>query len=87
MLPPLEAMACGKPVILSEIPAHREILETSKAGLAFSLSCNNLCIGERIKEVYDNKRSFSSAARKFAEINDWSVVCHKVARIYNEILM
>src|SRR5262249_14078773 len=32
----LEAMTCGLPIIASDIPAHREVLEPGAAGLLFS---------------------------------------------------
>jgi glycosyltransferase involved in cell wall biosynthesis len=86
-LPSLEAMACGRPVLLSDIPSHREILEASNAGRLFSLSddANNIC--SLLKDVYDNRRFFSSAARRFVENHDWSIVCNKVAKIYNQIIV
>lgn len=34
-IPPLEALACGRPAIVSDIPAHREVLDT--AGIFVSL--------------------------------------------------
>ncbi len=84
-VPPIEAMACGKPLLLSDISPHNEMIEFSKAGLTFSFSddqhfCNQL------EKVYNNKQSFGISARKFAENNNWSIVCKKVARIYDEIL-
>jgi glycosyltransferase involved in cell wall biosynthesis len=85
-LPSVEAMACGKPVLLSDIPPHKEILEASNAGRAFSL-LDNSSIHKGVKEVYDNRRLFSSAARKFAEKHDWSDICKRIARIYDQIMM
>jgi glycosyltransferase involved in cell wall biosynthesis len=84
-LPPLEAMACGKPILLSDIPAHKELIEESNAGRTFSL-LDNSSIPTKIREVYDNRRILSSAARKSAEKYDWSIVCEKLARIYDKII-
>jgi glycosyltransferase involved in cell wall biosynthesis len=84
-LPSVEAMACGKPVLLSDIPPHKELLEASNAGLTFSLLDNSsICKG--LNDVYDNRKSFGAAARVFAERNDWSGTCQRIARIYEHIL-
>ncbi len=83
-VPTLEAMACGKPIVLYDIIPHRDIINASKAGLAFSLS-DNLDIVRKIDEVYQNKFNYSQAARKFAENHDWSVICKQVADVYDKI--
>ena len=85
-LPALEAMACGKPVLLSDIPVHKELLEGSHAGLMFSLS-DTSNIQNMIKQIYENWKDLSSAARKSAEKYDWSIACEKLARIYNRIIV
>jgi glycosyltransferase involved in cell wall biosynthesis len=86
-LPLLEAMACGRPVLLSDIPSHREILEASNAGRLFSLSDDATKICSMLKDVCDNRGSFGSAARRFVENHDWSVVCDRMAGIYSQILV
>jgi glycosyltransferase involved in cell wall biosynthesis len=83
-LPPLEAMACGKPILLSNIPVHKELIEASNAGKAFPLE-EGYDISDAIKEVYDNRKSLGSAARKFALKCDWSVACKKISKIYEEM--
>jgi glycosyltransferase involved in cell wall biosynthesis len=85
-LPALEAMACGKPVLLSDIPAHKELLEGSNAGLTFSL-LDTSNIQNSIQEIYNNRKNFSSAARKFAEKYDWSFSCTNLSRIYDRIML
>lgn len=85
-LPPLEAMACGRPVALSDIYGHREIVEASNAGILFSLSDDNKIIVDKIEELYENRNYFSNHARAFALKKDWSAVCHKIANIYDFIL-
>lgn len=83
-LPPLEAMACGVPLLLFNIPAHRELIEKSKAGLTFSLANSDLQI--KIKEVYENRKNFGDSARKFAKESDWTKVCKKISQVYEKIL-
>lgn len=84
-LPPLEALACGKPLLLSDIPAHREVVEASNAGRTFSL-LSNFGIPNLIQEILENKQHYSMAARKYAETCDWSVACCRLAKVYDEII-
>lgn len=84
-MPVLEAMSCGKPSILSDIPAHEELLDASKAGLTFS-SFDIYEIREQLKKVFEQNQFFGSNARKFAERYDWSIICKQVGHIYDEIL-
>jgi glycosyltransferase involved in cell wall biosynthesis len=84
-LPPLEALACGKPLLLSNIPAHKEIVEESEAGHVFSLE-DNSSICEMIRETYENRNSLGLKARKFAERCDWQIVCQKIGKIYDQII-
>lgn len=82
-VPLLEAMACGKPLLLSNIEAHKEILTASNAGLVF----NDIAeIKDKLSKLYDNHQTFSTAARDFAQKHDWSIVAKKFEQIYNEIL-
>jgi len=84
-LPPFEAMACSKPILLSNIPQHNEIISNSKAGKFFSVKDRN-DIKTKITEVFEKRDSLGKAGRKFAEQNDWKIVCKKVANVYEEIM-
>ena len=84
-LPAIEVMACGKPVVLSDIPVHKELINASKAGRTFSLEDKSDIIS-KIKEVYADKETLNIQARNFAEQNDWSNVCKKVSDIYQKII-
>lgn len=83
-IPPFEAMACGKPVLLSDIPAHKEIIDASNGGLAFALDGRDLF--NKLQEVYERKDSFGSNGRKFAEQNSWNQVCQKIAMLYEKVM-
>ena len=83
-LPSLEAMACGKPIVVSDIAPHKEIIEASQAGVTFPPQ-NGKKYVECIDEVYQSS-SFGVNGRKFAERNDWSIISEKVSKIYDSVL-
>ena len=82
-LPPIEAMACGKPILLSDIEPHKEIVDNSNGGLTFSLE--NEDVIEKIKRIFDSKEELGKNGRKFAEKHDWSEVSKKVASVYEKV--
>lgn len=84
-LPPLEAMACGKPILLSDISAHKELTEASNAGRVFSLE-DSSDILRKLEEVYNNRYHFGQFARKFVEKYDWGLVCGRIANLYERII-
>lgn len=84
-IPPLEAMSCGKPLALSDINPHKEMIKASNAGLTFSLDDSDMLT--KIQKVYENRKSYSSAGRMFAEKNNWSEVSKKITKIYDDILL
>ena len=83
-LPLIEAMASGKPVLASNIPAHKELIDKSKAGLLFEYDIDE--ITQKVQDVYENREKLGKLGKKFAEKHDWEQVCKQVAEIYNEIL-
>lgn len=84
-VPIFEAMACGKPVVLSAIPAHKELVTISKAGKTFSTN-NIFEIRDKVNEVYSLRNNLGKASRQFVEKYDWSLVCKKISRIYDKII-
>ena len=83
-VPTLEAMSCGKPLVLYDINPHREIIELSSAGVLF-LKLNKKEISTQIKEVIENKEKYSNNAIIFAKKHDWKNISQQVAKIYEEI--
>ncbi len=83
-VPTLEAMSCGKPLVLFNISPHREIVESSSAGVLF-LNLSKKEISNRISEVVKKKDEYSKNARIFAEKHDWKKICLQVAKVYDEI--
>jgi glycosyltransferase involved in cell wall biosynthesis len=84
-LPSLEAMACAKPILVSDIPAHKEIVEASQAGLFFPPQNIGKFV-ECMEEVYQQKRTYGNNGRKFAEKHDWSIVSERMSRIYDNVI-
>ena len=83
-VPPLEAMSCGKPVVLFDIEPHREILERSKSGEIFSNYPKDDFL-TKIKQVYENKEKLGTIARNFAVSQDWSEISKKLSTIYQKL--
>jgi glycosyltransferase involved in cell wall biosynthesis len=78
-VPTLEAMACGKPLLLFDIEPHREIIEISKAGKIFSFQKNSDFI-TILDEVYDNLDAHKISALKFAKSHDWKLIAQQLIK-------
>ena len=84
-VPTFEAMACGKPLVLSKLESHNEIVNASKAGLTFSFSdVDDLC--QKIQDVYEKKEEFSDGAKSFIVNHSLDEFCKRVEGIYNKVL-
>ena len=78
----IEAMSCGLPVILSDIPSHREIFENEKYSLFFnslnSLELKNILeninskdvdyISNLVKNIVNKKFNYQEMAKKYIEL-------------------
>jgi len=78
----IEAMACGCPLVLSDIPAHREILDDKAASL---VDPNNPAEAARaIKEVLNDGTAARARARTaLPNAATWKV--EQVARLYERV--
>jgi len=83
-LPLLESMSCGKPILVSELPVHREIILKSNAGEIFQMNPNSFM--EKIENILENYEQFSENARKFAIDNDWMNTAKKISSVYSELI-
>ena len=83
-VPTLEAMACGKPLALSDIEPHREMINASKAGKIFSKS-DPTEISMVVSDVFQNKNNLGILGRKFAESHDWAVISKQMAEIFESV--
>lgn len=84
-IPPVEAMACGTPVLYSDIPAHREII--GDAGVAF----NPLDIND-ISQTVLNALSDTALLKELSEKGikragdfSWDNTAKKTLEVYQEI--
>jgi glycosyltransferase involved in cell wall biosynthesis len=80
-VPPFEAMSCGKPLVLSDLESHNEILKASNAGLIFT-DIDDLC--NKIELVYENPQTYSENALKYAQKHDWANICEELIKIYDK---
>lgn len=83
-LPSIEVMACGKPVVLSNIDVHSEIVNASKAGRVFLLEKEDVV--NQISATFESRHKLGALARSFALQNDWSKVSVKVSKVYSNVL-
>ena len=82
-VPPIEAMACGKPLLLFDIEPHVEIINASKAGKIFSTT-NPDEITKLVSDILENRNILEHNARKFGEQHSWSLIGKQLSRIYEE---
>jgi len=84
-VPPFEAMSCGKPLVLSNIDAHNEIISISESGLTFEPN-NPISLCEKIIEAYQQRDVLGKNALEFAKKHDWNVTCQQLVQIYQGLL-
>jgi glycosyltransferase involved in cell wall biosynthesis len=83
----LEAMACGCPLVVSDIPAHREILDDQSA--VFFDANDAGALADRIAAVLDDPESAARRARTAlgrADRYALPVIAHQYAAVYQDVL-
>ena len=83
-VPTLEAMACGKPLVLFDIEPHREIIKISNAGKLFSFE-KDLDFITVLDEVYTDHNSHKISALKFAKSHDWKLIAQQLIEIFQKL--
>ncbi|MBA2340822.1 MAG: glycosyltransferase family 4 protein [Pyrinomonadaceae bacterium] len=85
-LPPLEAMACGAPVIASRIPA---LIETLEGAAELVPPTDALALASSIIALLEDeakRKSLSDAGRKRAAEFTWRRAAELTFRVYEEVL-
>ena len=83
-VPTLEAMACGKSLLLFDIEPHREIIQISNAGKIFSFK-KDFDFMTVLDKVYANLDSNKIAALKFAKLHDWKLITQQFMAIFEKL--
>ncbi|MBS4014842.1 MAG: glycosyltransferase family 4 protein [Candidatus Latescibacteria bacterium] len=85
----LEAMATGKPVVASNIPGYRSILENGKTGL-LTQSRNPKDIADKIIQILTNaelSRRTGEVGRHTAQEYSWDKITKLVEEYYYDLIM
>ena len=83
-LPPLEAMACGVPVVATAVPAVAEV--TAGAALLVPVG-DRAALGAAIAEILDNeveRERLIVAGRRRAAVFSWARCAAGVAALYGD---
>jgi 1,2-diacylglycerol 3-alpha-glucosyltransferase len=80
-----EAMACGKPVLLSNIPPFIEVISNSGTGLTFSPH-DEIDITNKVEMLFNDYEKFQKNTREWAEKFSWRSSAKQVIKIYEELL-
>jgi glycosyltransferase involved in cell wall biosynthesis len=83
-LPLLEAWAVGKPVVVTAISAHVEMLGECGAGCVYEPG-NLENLAERVTDVFERRRELQTKALSYAESHSWSAMAGRIAGVYSQV--
>ena len=84
----LEAMASGKPIVATDIPGYKSVVENNKQGILVPPK-NESAIASSISTLLDNPdlcNEFGQNGIIKAQKYDWPIIGGKINNYYNEIL-
>jgi glycosyltransferase involved in cell wall biosynthesis len=84
----LEAMACGKPVVASNVGGIPFVVEEGKTGLLFE-SGNVEDLADKIMTILENEElgeKMGEAGRERAKEFTWDKIAERTVEVYKEIL-
>jgi hypothetical protein len=85
----LEAMACGTPVVVSDIPGHREVVIHGVTGYLFEAGDIDSLSSTIVKALgnTEQRKMISSSARALVESRfTWDEVAGRLDRVYERVL-
>ncbi len=86
----LEAIACGVPVIASDIPAHKNIIKDNETGYLFKTADTDELASTIVKALKndDHREVISSAAKTLIKNQyTWEAVCKRLENVYAAVLI
>jgi glycosyltransferase involved in cell wall biosynthesis len=86
-LKPIEAMAVGRPVVVSDVPALAEIVQGPETGLLFTAE-DPSALADTLAALHDDpglRVSLSTNGRDFAATRTWSAMAERYRRIYEDL--
>lgn len=84
----LEAMACGLPVIASDISGYKEVIEDNTTGLFFKTGDAD-DLADKVQKIFTDselQKSLMTNARQGAEKYSWDNIAKQVEDYYKEII-
>jgi len=84
----LEAMACGKPVVASNISGYKEVIEDNKTGLFFKTGDADDLV-DKVEKIFTDiqlRKALMFNARPAAEKYSWDNIAKQVEDYYIEII-
>jgi phosphatidylinositol alpha-mannosyltransferase len=83
----IEAMATGTPVVASDLPAFRRVLDDGEAGLLFPVGDTG-ALAEAVGSLLldpERRRHLAAAASRVVHAYDWHYVARQVVQVYETV--
>jgi D-inositol-3-phosphate glycosyltransferase len=84
----LEAMACGTPVLASNVGGLATTIEDGRSGMLFPVNDHH-ALADRLERLIDDETlqaTLRSGARQRAEQYGWDVIARQMVRLYGDMI-